>query len=470
MQWSDPPNMTYPTLLWFKRDLRATDHPALGVAAARGAVLPLYIVEPEYWQTPETSARQWAFTMECVAELRRDLAALGQPLVVRVGDALTVLESLRNTHAFTHIVSHVETGGAWCEARDARVAEWATAVGVCWSVVDPALVADAPDALPPVRLEPGPIPSARNPALTEDRCPHRQIGGRSQGLALLGSFLTSRGASYPKSSANALIAERSCSRLSPYLALGAVSRREITLAIADRRAEVRGQTVWTGVLRNFDKRIQLRGDIVQLLEGAETPADAADNDSHLEAWDSGTTGLPFVDATMRYLTATGWVNHPSRAMLMSVACCHLGLDWRVAGQHLARKFTDYDPAIHWTECEKLAGIEGVRIARQFHPVKQALMQDPTGAFTRRWVPELAKVPDRVLQEPWKWTGAQTLLGRRYPEPIVNLANAMKPAARSGFVPQTRVGRAGFGAAGVRPAPTVRRKTRASAPGQLLLDL
>jgi len=94
---------------------------------------------------------------------------------------------------------------------------------------------------------------------------------------------------------------------------------------------------------------------------------------------------------------------------------------------LARWFTDYEPGIHWPQVQMQSGTTGINTIRIYNPVKQGLDQDPTGAFTRRWVPELATVPDAFLQEPWKWPGASGLLGRRYPEPVVDVAAAARIA-------------------------------------------
>jgi deoxyribodipyrimidine photo-lyase len=137
--------------------------------------------------------------------------------------------------------------------------------------------------------------------------------------------------------------------------------------------------------------------------------------------------LPFLDACLRYLSATGWLNFRMRAMVTSVASYHLWLDWRVTGQHLARQFTDYEPGIHWPQVQMQSGTTGINIPRIYNPVKQGQDQDPTGAFTRAWVPELAEVPDAFLQAPWAWPEAQRLLGRRYPEPVIDIAAAAREA-------------------------------------------
>jgi deoxyribodipyrimidine photo-lyase len=133
---------------------------------------------------------------------------------------------------------------------------------------------------------------------------------------------------------------------------------------------------------------------------------------------------------MRYLAATGWLNFRMRAMLMSVASHHLWLDWRATGPHLARLFTDYEPGIHWSQVQMQSGATGINAPRLYNPVKQGLDHDPQGRFIRRWVPELATVPDPFLHEPWRWPSARTVLGKRYPEPVVDPASAARAARQA----------------------------------------
>jgi deoxyribodipyrimidine photo-lyase len=293
--------------------------------------------------------------------------------------------------------------------------------------------------LPPIAgLEPGPIPGARALRLQDDRCPHRQIGGRALALETLDGFLTVRGQGYRAAMSSPLGGERACSRLSPYLALGALSGREAEQAAAARAAERPGGG-WAGSVASFRSRLAWRDHFMQKLEDAPDlearclhsayeglrPRDS--DGARLRAWVSGQTGLPFVDACMRYLAATGWLNFRMRSMVMAVASYHLWLDWRDTGAPLARLFTDYEPGIHWAQCQMQSGTTGINTPRIYNPVKQGHDQDPTGAFTRRWVPELAEVPDIYLQEPWKWPGAGRLLGRRYPEPLVDVTAAARAA-------------------------------------------
>ena len=501
-------------LVWLKRDLRVTDHPALTLAAGLGPVLPLFVVEPGLWAGADASARQWAFTAEALAGLRADLAACGAPLVVRMGDAVEVIARLVRAHGITRIVSHEETGNQWSYARDRRLAAWARGAGIDWTELPQSGVVrrlsgrdgwaarrDAFMALPPLPapalapvpgVAPGPIPDARALRLAHDPCPFRQTGGRAQAEAALDRFLTRQALDYRRGMSSPLTAERACSRLSPHLATGTLSVREVEAALAARQAERPGPG-WGGNLAAFGARLAWRDHFTQKLEDApdmearalHTAADRLrqSDPARRAAFQAGETGLPFVDACLRYLAATGWLNFRMRAMLTSIGCYHLWLDWRDVGAHLARGFTDYDPGIHWPQVQMQAGVTGINRLRVYNPVKQGQDQDPEGRFTRRWLPELAEVPDRFLHCPWKWPEAARLLGRRYPEPVVDPAAAARAARATlaglrtapGFaqtaaeIAQRHASRAERGGRFVNDRAPARRPPRAAPPGQLALE-
>jgi len=509
--------MVQASLVWFKRDLRVMDHPALAHAASLGRVLPLYIVEPAYWALPDTSARQWGFTADCLEDLRGALAGVGAPLVIRVGDAAEVLEKLCRANKITRIVSHEETGNLWTYARDRRVAAWAREAGVEWVELPQSGVvrrlgsrngwarqrdafvagdqAEAPALQAVPGVEPGAIPTARALRLPDDRCLHRQAGGRARGLLTLETFLTVRGEPYRAAMSSPLSAERACSRLSAHLAMGALSGREVAQATGARLAERPGGR-WGGSLGSFQSRLAWRDHFMQKLEdqpsiehrclhaAAESLRPRDTGAAQLAAWTAGETGMPFVDASMRYLAATGWLNFRMRSMLMAVASYHLWLDWRATGPVLARLFTDYEPGIHWPQVQMQSGTTGINTIRIYNPVKQGLDHDPAGAFTRRWVPELASVPDGFLQEPWKWPGAGSLLGRRYPEPVVDVVAAARAARdlvwglrrQRGFVDaatevvEKHASRSDGTGRFVNDRVRVIRRPRPKVAGQLSLDL
>ncbi len=437
------------SILWFKRDLRLADHPALVRAAEMGPVLPFYIIDPEMWAEPDFSGRQWHFLLECLQDLD---AQLGGRLVIRVGRAPQILENLRSETGAVRLVSHEETGNGWTYARDKAVAAWARASGVEWTEVPQSGVVRrldtrdrwaarrnaflrAPLAEVRAAVDWVSAPSDPIPDLLADECPARQRGGREEVLSLLGGFLTERGRTYRKAMSSPLDGEWACSRLSPHLAFGTLSGREASVACAGRQREVRGtREGWGGSLKSFQARLAWRDHFMQKLE--DEPALEfrclhsayqglrGDDRDRREAWERGETGIPFVDACMRFLNHTGWLNFRMRSMVQAVASYHLWLDWRATGLHLARQFTDYEPGIHWSQVQMQSGTTGMNTVRIYNPVKQGKDQDPQGVFTRRWVPELAEVPLEFLQEPWRWEHASRL---RYPAPIVDVAGAARAA-------------------------------------------
>jgi deoxyribodipyrimidine photo-lyase len=240
----------------------------------------------------------------------------------------------------------------------------------------------------------------------------------------------------------------SCSRLSPYLAWGCLSMREVAQATWNRQRELKEQAAihstedvrqFRASLRSFSGRLHWHCHFMQKLEdepelefqnlhraydGLRPSMPDADR---LAAWCEGETGLPFVDACMRCLKATGWLNFRMRAMLMAVASYHLWLDWRRPGEHLARCFTDYEPGIHWPQVQMQSGTTGINTVRIYNPVKQGRDQDPDGVFVRRWVPELKAIDDRWVQEPWLAPNAAAVLDHYYPRPIVDHLEAAKIA-------------------------------------------
>lgn len=450
-------------VVWFKRDLRIQDHPALAAACAAGPVVPLYIVEPALWLQPDMSHRHYAFLCEALESLKADLKQIGLSLVIKVGDAVNVLSDLHARHGINAVWSHQETWNMWTYERDKQVLAWCQRVGVTWhEPVQNGVVRrldnrdgwaalwyrfmKQPVAAPPTNPSPVPVPTDDLPAPTrlglhEDGCTHRQRGSRAEGLRLLNDFLYVSGEHYTKEMSSPVTAYDSCSRLSPHFAFGTLSIREVFHKASDRLEAImalppkqRGR--WPSAIRSFLGRLRWHCHFIQKLE--DEPRQEFDplhsayiglredafNQAYFDAWATGRTGYPMVDACMRALTTTGWLNFRMRAMLMSFASQHLWLHWREPGLHLARLFTDYEPGIHYPQVQMQSGTTGINSIRIYNPIKQGQDQDPTGQFIRAWIPELRGLSDDDVHAPWR-VPSQT---GDYPAPIVDEATARKAAS------------------------------------------
>jgi deoxyribodipyrimidine photo-lyase len=451
-------------LVWFKRDLRLEDHAALSAAALRGPVLPLVIIEPEYWQQPDVSARQWRFWRACIGDLEHAIARHRGQLVVRVGDVVAILNAILESHGPFTLWAHEETGNAWTFDRDRNVRKWCKANRIAfeerrqfgvirgrkvnrdrWSAQWDRMMASPAMPLPSLlmweRAGSDPLPDCTQLHLADDGLVALPDAGRAAALEALDSFLFRRGEYYTREMSSPVTAERACSRLSWHLAYGTVSIREVAQAAWARYQSLApSEKAWRQAIRSFIARLHWHCHFIQKLESepaAEwrpfakiyeglrpSPADP----DRLAAWSKGRTGYPFIDAAMRYLNATGWINFRMRAMLMSFASYDLWLPWQESGFALARKFIDYEPGIHWPQCQMQSGETGINTVRIYSPAKQGYDQDPTGIFIREWVPELAAVPDAYLHEPWKLTADdRASLCPEYPERIVDHAAAAKAA-------------------------------------------
>ncbi|MEO0816239.1 MAG: FAD-binding domain-containing protein [Pseudomonadota bacterium] len=449
-------------IVWFKRDLRVEDHPALVRAALAGRVLPLVIIEPGYWMGEDASHRHYRYLSAGIEDLRRALKGLGAELCVRIGFAPEVLTSLHSELGRFTLWSHRETGNMWTFARDKCVANWARETGTVWhqpmtfgiwrgSALDRDKWAKRWDSMmeEPVCDLPGDVAWATAPShdlptpealgLESDGLTWMQPAGRAAGLECLNSFLHARGRNYRSEMSTPIAGETACSRLSIHLAYGALSMREIYQATRSRldALEQGVETAppgWKGSLRSFIGRLHWHCHFMQKLEAepelewwpmARSYAGIRDggiNTETLAAYAEGRTGFPFVDACLRYLRANGWLNFRMRAMLQSFASYNLWLPWQVSGLVTARYYSDYEPGIHWTQSQMQSGETGINTLRIYSPVKQGHDQDPDGDFTRKWVPELAHLEGGAIHEPWK-AGQQ----KDYPDVIVDHGTSAKAA-------------------------------------------
>lgn len=457
------------SVVWFKRDLRVVDHAPLTQAAQRGTVLCLYIIEPAVWGAPDASYRHYAFVLECLRDLYKVLRTLGLTLRIMTGEATTVLQQIHQQAPFSHLFSHQETGNLLTFKRDQAVQAWCRHQTVHWHEFRQMGVIRAlgsrnawqglwqdhmhapclpvPDTLKDASFLPPQtqVPDAKMLGLDDPDAPLRQRGGRGCALHTLNTFLDRRAQFYRGGISSPLSAQDACSRLSPYLAWGCLSIREVVQQTEQsiQAAAHPAQKRLKAGLNAFMSRLYWHCHFIQKLESEPAiewrcmhPAyeglrENEWNPQHFDALVSGRTGWPLVDACVVALRETGWINFRMRAMLVSVAAYPLWLHWRTVGLWLARQFVDYEPGIHWSQMQMQSGTTGINTTRVYNPVKQALDQDPNGVFVRQWLDYLRKVPDTWLFEPWRMPDNVCrhagLDPAELPRPLVDLDQATRQA-------------------------------------------
>jgi deoxyribodipyrimidine photo-lyase len=444
-------------LIWLKRDLRVRDHAPLSDGLRLGATQALFIFEPAWLQSPECSEQHLQFAKDSLAELEINLKTLGIELLLRSGTASDVLQEVLSQTPFTHLLSHEETGSGWSYERDRAVANWCQQLGIEWrEYPQTGVVRRLKTRLGwarrwATRMD-SPVASAGELVsidLTQHASTKRSAtpAGERAAWSVLESFLAGRAADYRRAMSSPQSAEHSCSRLSAHLAFGTISMRSVHQATEQAIADYQsmGERKLAFALRSFAGRLRWHCHFMQKLEdepaiefknfsrSADSLRREVFNDEdqrRFTAWSTGQTGFPMVDACMRSLLATGWLNFRMRAMLVSFASYHLWLHWRPTGLFLARQFLDFEPGIHWSQMQMQSGTTGINAIRIYSPTKQAKDQDPDGTFIRHWCPELALVPLELLAEPWKLTPAlqtewKCTLGVDYPLPVVEEKSALK---------------------------------------------
>nr|WP_321247362.1 FAD-binding domain-containing protein [uncultured Psychroserpens sp.] len=453
-------------IVWLKRDLRLEDNEAIFNALTTGdRTLFLYAFETILLEDNHYSERHWNFIRESIKDLNDSLKPFKSKVLAVEADIISIINQLMSQYTIRNIYSHQETGILVTYNRDKSFKRFCKNNLITWHEnihngvqrglknrelwtqqcnayfeVEPLIFSPSENQLLDIKaikeLE-GILPVA---SLDTPNAAVFQKGGRMIGLKYLDSFLTKRYVNYMFHISKPELARKGCSRISPYIAWGNLSIREVY-----RKAFFLKKTSSNKKpIEAFMSRLRWQAHFIQKFEMEHTMENVSINKGYQKlkkdisehyqiAWETGQTGYPLVDACMRCLNETGYLNFRMRALVVSFLTHNLWQPWQAASQHLSKMFLDFEPGIHFPQLQMQAGETGTNMLRIYNPIKNSLEHDPDAVFIKKWVPELRDLDIPFAHEPYLMTKMEQQfnnfnLGKDYPYPIVDMDTTRKKAS------------------------------------------
>jgi deoxyribodipyrimidine photo-lyase len=460
-----PTEKEHINVVWLKRDLRLQDNEAISNALNTGKrTLLLYVFEHILLNDEHYSERHFNFIKESIRDLNEQLEPYNSKVLCMTSDIASAFNHLQEFYKIKHVYSHVETGILVTYNRDKEFKRYCRNNFIQWhesknNGVERGLVnrdnwfENWEDYMNETQkiFEPNEnqllsiseIENLEDVTVTtnlETPCETSfQKGGTKMGWKYANSFFENRYKEYMYNISKPEASRSSCSRLSPYISWGNLSIRQVFQ---------KGRAVKNNSNKNhigaFLSRLRWQAHFIQKFEMEHTMEEASVNkgyhklkksisNDYQDAWRKGETGFPLVDASMRCLIETGYVNFRMRAMLVSFFTHILWQPWQDSSRHLSQQFLDFEPGIHFPQLQMQAGETGINNLRIYNPTANSLKHDPDAVFIKKWVPELAELDTPFVHEPYLMTEMEQAfynfkLGDHYPHPIVDIKENRKRAS------------------------------------------